>query len=210
MQLKKFKITSHTGHFGKFLGYDDRFTYPVPPPSTIIGILQTLYNRQIDNFKFGYLFKSDLIFKDDMTIIARSRDGNVTKKIHAPYFIEYHFNCELIIYTDLDEELLMKYILCMGRAGNVARLHLPIQEVELLDKKWQGFNQFTNMDIGEGRIEPMNLKSEFNTQLDSYDHQVGKLRFNKVFNYDKFYDEEEKQNIYMWQMKNGKVSVYND
>ena len=212
--MKKIIITSTTGHFGTFLGYDDRYTYPVPPPSTIVGILQTIYNRDIDNFKFGYLFKSDLIFKDDMMIHKRNSEGKRPMKngepITAPHFIELHYNCKLTIYTDLEEEIQGDYILCMGRAGNIARLHLPIKKVELQNKEWQGFNQFTTKNIGKGRIKMMNLKSDYNKTLDSYDHQVGQLRFNQVFNFHKNYDEEEKQNVFMWEMKNGKVSVCND
>lgn len=208
VKINKLIMTSKTGHFGTFLGYDDRYTYPAPPVSTIIGILQTIYNREIDNFKFGYLFESDLIFKDDMTIHKKGLKVNrVATDIRS---IELHYNCKLTIYTDITDEISMDYILSMGRAGNIARLHLPVKQVEFKSKQGQGFNQFTTKDLGEGRIKSMNLKSEYNKRLDSYDHQVGLLRFNQIFNYDRYYDEEEKQNVFMWEMRSGKVGIFND
>ncbi len=214
MQLNKLIITSKTGHFGKILGYDDRYTYKVPTPSTIIGILKTIYNDNIDNFKFGYLFKSDLIFKDDITIHKRNKSGSrVMKKKHPvtdARFIEMHYNCKLTIYTDIKDDVSLNYILCMGRAGNIARLHLPIRKVNLEDKEGKGYNQYTNINVGAGKIETYNMKSEYKSEFQSYDHQVQKLRLNNVFDYNKNYDEEEEQCVFMWEMNNGDVISCHD
>lgn len=205
MKVNKIRITSDTGHFGTVLGYDDRRTYPVPPPSTVIGILQNIYNRDIDNFKFGYAFKSEQIFKDDITI--HKKGSAIKKDLTNIHSIELHDRCELNIYTDISKDINVNYILCMGRAGNIARIRFPIEEVELVDRRGLGRNQFTSRNLGDGRIEAITLKSEYIGWLDSYDHQVGKLRFNKEFEYDKFYSEEEQQSIFMWEMKNGKVEA---
>lgn len=211
MKLNKLTITSKTGHFGKFLGYDNRYTYNSPPPSTIIGMLQTIYDRKIDNFIFGYLFESDTKFKDTITIHKRSNEGRFIKNKEYQSdakFIEMHYNCKLKIYTSITQNIKMNYMLCMGKAENIARLHFPIQKVKLVNKKGQGFNQYTTKDIGTGNIKSYNMKSYYVPKFNSYDHQVELLRFNKVFDYNKNYDEEEQQNIFLWEIKDGKVKAF--
>ena len=213
MYLNKINIESTTGHFGKVLGYDDRATYDAPTPSTVIGMLKVIYGDDIDNFTFGYLFKSSLKFNDDITIHKRNSLGkrvkkgeNFTSDIRR---IEYLYDCSLTIYTDINKEIEMNYILTMGKAGNPAKLNLPIKSIELFDKDGKGFNQFTTKEIGTGRILSCNMLSKYNPKYDSYDNQIELLRFNKEFNYDNYFDDEEGQNIFLWQVNNGVVKNFN-
>ena len=214
MNIKKIKIESVTGHFGQVLGYDDRFTYEMPPPSTVIGILRVLFGDDIDNFKFGYLFESETKFIDDILIHKRKHDGNRFKKginfVSDVRSMECLYNCGLIIYTDINRELVVNYILSMGRSNNPAKLVFPIKEIELIDKDGFGFNQYTPEDIGRGRIFFVNMLSRFNSAYDSYDNQIAHLRFNEKFKYNKTFDPEEKQNIFIWQLADGVVKPFYD
>ena len=96
----------------------------------------------------------------------------------------------------------------MGKSGNPARVHLPIEEVDLIDFNYKGFNQYTPKNIGKGVIKPTNLVTKYSQSLDCYDHQVAHLRLNQEFEYDKNYDQIEMQNIFLWKFKNGEVKEY--
>ena len=211
MRIKKLKITSLTGHFGEVLGIDDRRTHDTPPPSTVIGIVRVLYGEDINNFVFGYTFKSEVKYKDDISIYKHSKDGTVREKNKPKSdcrFIENHAECELLIYTNISNIMTINYMLCMGKSGNPARLHFPIQEIDLIQKEGQGFNQYTPKHIGTGVIKPTNLVTNFDNLLGSYRAQVSHLRLNSKFDYNKNYDNEEQHNIFLWEIKNGEVRVY--
>lgn len=214
MKTIKLKITSDTAHFGKVLGYDDRYTYLVPPPSTVFGILKVIYGEDIDDFRFGYIFESDGLFYDDITIHKRDFRGNRVKKkgkfVTDIRKIQYHHNCKLTIYTDIFKDIVFDYILCLGKSGNIANLDMNFEEVALINKEGaKGYDQFTTKDIGKGKIYPCNMRSIYNPEIDAFDHQIMHLRYNKEFDYSKFYDEEGKQSIFMWEFKYGEVREYN-
>lgn len=212
MRVKKIRITSQTAHFGEFLGCDDRRTNDIPPPSTVIGILRVLFGEYIDNFAFGYTFTSQAKFKDDITLYKHSNQGfalNKNKEMTTNCnFREYLFENELTIYTDIEEGLLMSYALCLGKSGNIARVHLPIKEVDLISKDGKGFNQFTPIKIGQGAINPTTMVTNFNDKLCAYDQQTKHLRKNTTFNYNKNHDTESNQNIFLWKIENGEVKEY--
>lgn len=213
MKLNKIKITSPIAHFGKPLGRDNRATYDAPPPSTILGILKVIYGEEIEkeNFVFGCTFKSKGKFIDDTTVYKHTNEGFRIEKgkvITDCNQIKYHVDCELIIYTDIDKEIVVKEILSIGRANSPTRIHFPIKKVELIDAEGYGTNQFTTKDIGKGLIEPINLKSKYNPRLNAYDHQITHLRFNRKFKYNKNYDTEEQQNIFLWKHEKGMVKSF--
>lgn len=212
MNLKKLIITSQTAHFGEFLGCDNRRTNDLPPPSTVIGILRVLFGEDIDNFIFGYTFTSETKFLDDITLYKHSNEGftlNKNKEIATNCNSrEYLYNNRLIIYTDIQDKLSMNYSLCLGKSGSIARLHLPIQNVNLITRDGQGFNQFTPTRIGNGVINPTTMVTKFNEKLGVYDQQIKHLRRNTTFNYNKNYDESELQNIFLWKIRNGDVEEY--
>lgn len=203
--MQRIRITSQTGHFGEVLGIDDRLTHDTPPPSTIVGILKVLFGEEIEKeeFIFGHTFNSSIKFLDDITIYKHTNEGYQRKTRKDPVTtdcrsIENHYECELIIYTDLHKELKMRYPLYMGKSGNPARVKLPIDKVDLRDKKGKGYNQYTPIHIGRGKIKPINLITKYNPKLNSYDAQVSPLRLNKEFDYDKNYDDELKHNVVLW------------
>lgn len=216
MKMKRIRITSQSGHFGKVLGIDDRLTHDTPPPSTVVGILKLLFGEEIEDeeFTFGHTFSSATKYLDDLTIYKHTEYGYQRKTKESPVLtdcrsIENHSECELIIYTDLNKELRMERALCMGRSGNPARIRLPIASVRLENKEGKGYNQYTPISIGKGKISPIDLITTYNPDFNSYEGQVVPLRLNKEFNYDKNYDEELSHNIVLWKYKDGGVS-HND
>ncbi len=211
MKLQKICITSSSGHFGEVLGRDNRNTINLPPPSTIIGMLKVIYDNDIDDFVFGYLFSSLGKYKDDTTLYKATNKGYLRKKgiiTTDCKYVEYHTDCKLIIYTNIGKDIKINYPICMGKSGNLARVHLPIKDIVLIEKEGQGFNQFTPKNIGKGVIKPTNLVTKYNPILDAYDHQVAHLRLNKIFDYGRNYDIEEEQSIFLWHCKDGEVKAY--
>lgn len=214
--MKRIRITSPTGHFGEVLGIDNRLTHDTPPPSTVIGILKLLFGEEIEKeeFVFGYTFASAMKYLDDLKIYKHSTEGYARATKKSPVTtdcisIENHYECELLIYTDLEKELKMERALCMGKSGNPARLRLPIEKVELKNKDGKGYNQYTPVNIGRGKIRHINLVTIYNERLNSYDAQVAKVRLNKEFDYSKNHDEELNHNVILWKHKSGGV-VSND
>lgn len=211
MRINKMKITSETSHFGEFLGRDDRNTLDTPPPSTIVGMLRLIYGEDIDKFVFGYTFKSEGRFKDDIKIYKHRHNGLSTKHkktVTDCRYIEFHTESKLIIYTNINKDIQVNFPICIGKSGSPARIHLPIKEVNLINKKGKGFNQFTPNNIGKGVINPTTLVTNYNKDLNLYDNSIGHLRLNKEFEYDKYYDEDLEQNIFLWKYKNKEVIAY--
>lgn len=215
VEMKRIRITSQTGHFGEVLGIDDRLTQDIPPPSTILGILKVLFGEDIEDseFVFGYTFNSKSKYSDAITIYKHTDKGyqRATKKSPVTSdcrSVETHYDCELLIYTDLNRELKMEYALCMGKSGNPARVELPIKEVKLIDNEGYVFNQFTPISVGTGKIRTVNMMTRFNFKLNSYDSISAPLRFNKKFEYNKNYDEELEHNIVFWEKTKEGVEYY--
>ena len=213
MKLNKLQITSKTAHFGIPSGTDYRRTYFTPPPSTILGMLRVIYGEDIikENFSFGYDLEYESKFIDVETIYKfnikkqRKDKTDCCKK-------EYLFDCKLNIYHDINIDkfpINMEYILCMGASNNLARLHFPINQIEIINKEGQGYNQFTPIRIGTGKIESASVFTKYSKKFESFDNQYMKLRQNKVFDYNKNYDPETNRNIYLYQFKEGRV-IAND
>lgn len=211
MRINKIILTAPSGHFGQVLGRDNRYTHDTPPPSTIIGMLRLMYGEDIDNFVFGYTFESDCKYLDDITLYKHNAKGVFRKKgdiVTDCKAIEYHSGCRLVIYTDINRKLSVEHPICMGKSGNPARIHLPIEEINLIDFNYKGFNQYTPKSVGRGVIKPTNLVTWYKPELEVYEQQVEHLRFNRQFEYDKNYDATEKENIFLWQIKEGTVKAY--
>lgn len=206
MEINKLKITAPIAHFKVPYASKLQITYDVPPLSTVIGMLKVIFGDDIDDFKFGYLFESEGKFKDAITL-HKFNKKNKNKKITDCGVREYLDNCRLLIYTDLDKPIEMNHILTMGRSNCLARLHFPIEKVQLTNKEGKGYNQYTPVDIGTGVIKPISILNRYNPAVGSFDTTVKHLRFNKEFKYDKHYDIEENQNVILWHFKGGGVSV---
>ncbi|MFA7689132.1 MAG: CRISPR-associated protein Cas5 [Bacilli bacterium] len=214
MKFNKIKIIAPFAHFGVPLTSKKRNTYISPPPSTVLGILKVLFGETIDNFKFGYTFKYESQLED---LITKYKIDIKELKKKIPFYNlttdacikEYLWNCELIIYTNLNTSCLnnMNHILTLGQADCIAKLKLPIEEIELINKEGKIYNQYTDISIGTGQIKPITIFTQFNTETQSYDSKISHLRFNTEVPYNKFYNEETQENIYVWSKKGDGINV---
>lgn len=211
MKFKKITITSETAHFGQ--GLDDSKIYDVPPPSTVYEIINFIFRNKIKEFCFGYTFESDGIFVNSVVIPRENSKHRIIKKqnkyIHDIKSIQLHYDCKLTIYTDIDKDIDLKYILCFSQGGYLENLYIDVEEVDLIKKEGaSGYQQFTTMDIGNGKIYYCNMGSKYNIILNTYVDQIMNLRCNNEFKYDYFFDMKEGQSIFMWKYKHGKVDKY--
>lgn len=214
--MQKIVVTSNMAHFKVPYASKYQKTYDIPPISTVIGMLKVIFGEEIDNFIFGYTFEYESKFQDTMLMYkVNVRDlptiGDIYIKndyITDSTIREYLYNCTLKIYTDIDLPIQMNYCLTMGKSNNLARLHLPFKKVNLVDAIGTGYNQFTPIHIGTGIVKPITYYSKYDKNTQSFITKTIPLRFNKEFEYDKHYDEEEGQNIFLWKYESGEIHEY--
>jgi len=209
LKLNKLKITAPIAHFKIPYTSKVQRTYLLPPPSTVIGMLQIIYGYDIDDFIFGYSFEYETLFKDIITIhkvwldaikpLGVSRNNNKPKPdIPADCCIrEYLYNCKLNIYTSLNSLIDMKYTLCMGKSGCLARLHFPIKSSN--DHKDIISNQYTNLNTNQhGIIQPINTFSKYDKETNSFNTIYKPLKL-----------VENHNGIYLWKFKNQELKEVN-
>lgn len=208
MNLTKIEIVGDLAHFKIPNMSKYQLTYKIPPISTVVGILQSLYGTDINNFILGYTFNNEGTVIDLSTIYkeinTNSNQANkrFTKDI---IYIENIINPKLIIYTDIKSDFELKNPLVLGKANYLARIN-NISNAKLITHDGQGYNQYTDIDTGKGMIVRINTETKYNENRDCYDYKNILVRDNRNFDYDKFYDEEENQNIFLWRWENGKTT----
>lgn len=211
MILNKIEIIGDIAHFKIPMHSKIQRTYEIPPISTIVGILKNIYGEEIDDFILGYVIYHNGTFKDLQTMY-KEINPNVKTLTDSDRFqtdvcpIEYLINPKLIIYTDIDKNIEFSEPLCLGKTNCLAKvLSLSEIKVNLIDKKAVGYNQYTDINIGDGMIKRINTLTEYNEKKGYYDIYSSMVRENNEFEYDKYYDEDEKQNIFLWNWKKGGV-----
>jgi CRISPR-associated protein Cas5t len=208
MHVKKITIMAPMGHFK--IPYATRLlqTYPIPPVSTVYGMLKVIYGEKINSFKFGYTFQSRYTLTDSITI----HKINISKKKHENNVSDcclkdYLVDCTLVIYTTINDKETINTCLTMGRSNCLARL-IKIEEIELEHGDGILQNQWTPVHIGSGEIKKISVCSKFNKKLNSFDTQVANLRLNlRPTEYNKNLDNETNSNIYMYEFKNEEVLI---
>lgn len=207
MNLRRIKITAPIAHFKIPYGSKNQYTYTIPPPSTINGMLRVLFGEEINDYIFGYTFEFSAIFNDGFTLYKHHKELKENKKgLTSDYCIrEYLYDCKLYIYTDIKKDLFFKTTLTMGRSNCLARLHMNFSPIKLINKTGICKNQFSPKEIGSGQIYSVTTNSKFNHLIKSFDSKVKLLRLNKQFKYDKYHDEEREQNIFLWSFKDGEI-----
>lgn len=209
MKLNKLTITGTFAHF-KIPAYSKyQRSYEIPPISTVVGMLKNLYGDDISDFKLGYTinYKSKAL---DATTIYKELD--VTEKsfkdkkrfITDLCFIEYLYDVEMYIYTDINREIKLKDTLVLGKTNCLGTLS-KVEEVELINQEGFGYNQYTAKELGEGQIRRINTLTSYNADTDMYNIQGAVVRENREFEYDRNYDPALMQNIYLWNWREGKV-----
>ncbi|EGT2201219.1 CRISPR-associated protein Cas5 [Clostridioides difficile] len=211
MILNKIEIIGDMAHFKIPMHSKIQRTYEIPPISTVVGILKNIYGEEIEDFILGYVIYHDGTFKDLQTIY-KEINPNVKTLTDSDRFqtdvcpIEYLINPKLIIYTNIDKNIEFNEPLCLGKTNCLAKvLSLSEIEVNLIDKKAIGYNQYTDINIGDGMIKRINTLTEYNEKKGYYDIYSSMVRENDEFEYGKYYDEDEQQNIFLWKWKKGGV-----
>lgn len=210
MKLNKIKITSEIAHFKIPHGSKNQRTYLCPPLSTVFGMLRVIYGEDINDFVFGYTFKYSVIKNDGITIYKVNKDVKKNKKGYVTDYCHrgYLYDCELIIYTDIDNKILLQESLNMGKSNCLARVYFPIKKVDLINKKGICYNQYSPKEIGTGIIMPITFNSKFNHKLGCFDTKILHLRYNEQFEYQKYHDKELNENVFLWKYEDGEVNVY--
>ncbi|MDV9722214.1 CRISPR-associated protein Cas5 [Clostridioides difficile] len=211
MILNKIEIIGDMAHFKIPMHSKIQRTYEIPTISTVVGILKNIYGEEIDDFILGYVIYHNGTFKDLQTIY-KEINPNVKTLTDSDRFqtdvcpIEYLINPKLIIYTNIDKNIEFNEPLCLGKTNCLAKvLSLSEIEVNLIDKKAIGYNQYTDINIGDGMIKRINTLTEYNEKKGYYDIYSSMVRENDEFEYGKYYDEDEQQNIFLWNWKKGGV-----
>lgn len=209
MILTKLEITSDLAHFKIPMTSKINKTYLIPPISTSIGILQNIYNDDIDDFVFGSSITHEGIHKE---IVKIYKEINPNKKKLTDFKrfqsdimeIEYLIKPRLLIYTNIKKSIILKDVLTLGKTDCLAKL--KVSEVELKKQYIEGYNQYTPIDIGNGPIKRITTETRFNEKKGYFDIFSDMFRENKIFKCEGYYDNDEENNIILWTWrKDGKV-----
>lgn len=208
MKINRIIINGKFAHFKIPARSKIQNTYEIPAISTVIGILQNIYGKNIDDFILGYTIKYKYKNKDlmkiykEFDIVKRPKDKNRFKSDTC--IVENLYNVELVIYTNINEKILLQDVLTLGKTNYLATLS-SVKEVELVEKQSYGYNQYTSTDIGEGQIRRINTLTKFNENTDMYNIKSAIVRENIEFEYSQNYDEDLEQNIYLYNWKGGEI-----
>lgn len=219
MKIRKIEIISDLAHFKKPYSTKTQNTYSIPPISTVLGIIKNLFGEDKLRFIFGYTFTAnENSFKDIQKIYKEvnfnagkekerfNKDGIWVSDIGE---IHYLINPKLTIYISLKEKMIISEPLNLGKTDCLARVAHD-QYICLEDIEGEGFNQFTPLEI-EGIGKPMNLTIEtlYNGNKGYYDIYKKHVRLNQSFKYNKHYDKDDNQNIFLWEYKgSGKIDEF--
>lgn len=213
MKINRIIIKGDFAHFKIPAKSKIQQTYEIPPISTIVGILQNIYGKDINSFILGYTINYRHKNKDLMRIY---KEFNLSEKSSTDKerfktdtcIVEYLYDVELVIYTSINQNILLEDVLVLGKANCLATIS-DIREVELTEKEGYGYNQYTDKSIGEGQIRRINTITKFNEDIDMYDIKSALVRENNEFEFNNYYDEELEQNIYLWNWKDGEINGLN-
>ena len=208
MRVKKLIITGNEAHFKIPMRSKFQNTYKIPPISTVVGMLKTIYNEDINDFKVGYFIEYEGINKEINTIYKdvnlNERSLNDRGKIDTMY-VENLYNVRLIIYHNINSEITLNEPLVLGKTNYLANIKFEV--VDLKNKEGYGYMQYTPIDIGNGIIQRINTETKYNPLKGYYEYKTELTRENlEGFKLKNNYDETENMNIYMWKWRDGDVS----
>ncbi len=218
MKIRKIEIVSDLAHFKKPFATKIHYTYTIPPISTVIGIMQNLFNDEINNFIFGYLFEADPnIFKDINKVY---KEVNFNIKNDADRYnsngewvsdiaeIHYLVNPKLTIYTSLTNKLEIREPLTLGKTDCLSRV-VRDTWLDMKDIYSKGFNQFTALEVGTGKPMRISTLTQYNESKGYYEIYKKQVRLSDSFKHNKNYDEEVDQCIFLWKYEGGgSISEY--
>lgn len=208
--MEKIVIVGDKAHFKIPNGGENQLTYEIPPISTVVGILQNIYNKDINDFLVGYKIeyssKEKEITKIYKEVNINDDLKNPKRFTNAICYVENLTNVRLVIYTDILDKIELNECLTLGKAGYLANLNIK-HNYDLIDKEGIAYNQYSPISMGYGRILRIKTLTKYNGLKGYYDYWSTLVRQNNEVEYSKFYDEEEEENIIMWKWKDGEVSA---
>ncbi|KEH96999.1 CRISPR-associated protein Cas5 [Clostridium botulinum] len=212
MEFKKLVLTSKMAHFKNGINGKNQNTFRVPPISTIVGILKNIYGKDIKDFIFGYTCKYDGIFKDVTTIYKEvnldisSAKGDRFQ--HDIAFIEYLVNPIITVYTNLDTPIKINDILNLGKTNCLAKC--KFEKENITNKECIGYNQWTPINTGNGKIKRINKETIYNQNKGYYDYYTELFRLNEEFTA-KHILEDQEEGIQLWQYRGvGDIECYQE
>lgn len=199
MKYKKLLLTGNFAHFKIPYGSKNQKTYPIPPISTVVGILKNIYGDKIDYFDFGFTFKSNGIFTDVQTTYKEAALGK--KRTCDICYVEYLTEPILVIYTNISDEFQLNDVLNLGKTNCLAHLKIITEKLEVGTGK--GFNQWTPLSVGNGVICRIATSTKYNSAKGFYDIKTGLFRLNTRFTNISY--RSKYGNIQIWQYRGGNV-----
>lgn len=209
--MNKIVIVGDKAHFKIPNSSKNQLTFDIPPISTIVGMLQNIYNKDINDFMVGYKIEFESKEKELIRIYKEINSNKLTLTNSDRFksdilYVENLINVRLVIYTDIEDKVELNECFNLGKAGYLANLKI-IKDYKLIDKQGIAYNQYAPVSMGDGKIMRIKTLTKYNPQKGYYDYWSTLVRKNEEVEYDKFYDEEEEENIIMWKWKDGEINV---
>lgn len=210
MRLRRITIKGDLAHFKIPASAKIQKTLSIPYISTIVGTIFNLFGEELDEFTLGYIINYNgknmdfMKINKELNLSIKSATNSDRFKVDHCY-VEELYNVEIIIYTDIEKELVISEPLVLGKTNYLAHVSEDIG-VDLIDNSGFGYNQYTTLDIGEGFIRRINTLTKYNSNTDMYDYLQGVVRENEEFEYDKNYDKDLEQNVFLWKWNKGEIS----
>lgn len=210
MRFHKLIITGNEAHFKIPMRSKFQNTYKIPPISTVVGMLQNIYGKDINDFELGYFIEYEGVGKEIINIYkeVNSRQKTLTcsdRFTKDIIYVENLYKVRLVIYHNIEKEIEFKEPLTLGKANYLA--NVKFEEIDLTNKLGLGYNQYTPKDIGYGMLTRINTVTKYNELKGYYEYETELVRENlEEFELDDNYDETEDMNIYVWKWSDGVVS----
>ena len=126
MEVWKITIDAPTCSFRPHYLQRVQPTFPLPPPSTIFGLLSSAAGRYVapNETKIGYVFNSNSIATDLQKIYPQRPNGHIPFDKIGPLNRDILFESTLILYIDNDDLAnaikFPHFQLCLGRGEDLA------------------------------------------------------------------------------------------
>ncbi|MEG2618917.1 MAG: CRISPR-associated protein Cas5 [Bacilli bacterium] len=211
--MKRIIIENNMAHFGEGFSGKTQKTLIIPNPSSIVGILENLYDIDKLNlqFNFGYFIEYSGKHFDFMSV-KKDTHVNGTKKIRGELskgkrdnmYFEYLNDVKLVIYTDIDKDLIIKEPLRLGSIKCLSTL-TDYKDVELVEHKGYTYNQLAKVGYGDGIVRPSSTVTWFDDKKGYFDYIIQDFQECIEILNNENYDEDLDVCINLFEYNNGKI-----
>ena len=174
MKVKRVIIEGIMAHFGYGMSGKTQKTYEIPNPSTIVGIIENLYDLDKCNskFNFGYFIEYSGKHEDFMSIKKHTSDRKIK---NDNVYYEYLNDVRLVIYTDIEKDLVIREVLRLGCAKCLGTLKEE-KTIELKEGNGYTYNQLAKIGEGDGKIRTCNTLTYFDEEKGYFEYEVGQFQ----------------------------------